>query len=85
MKDNWAKTVVGFLFVVILGWLTAMQTAISGNEKESRDRDSKIKDQLYMQQQKIADDVSDIKQEQQEKFTEVLLSLERLKKDRNTP
>ena len=47
-NNNWViKTLVGFLFTIIFFGLTFMGSNIIANDKASRDRDTKIQEELH--------------------------------------
>lgn len=44
--NGWAKWLVGVLFTILFTAFTTLTTAVIANDEKSRDRDTKIKEEL---------------------------------------
>ena len=75
-KNGWmARTLIGFLFVI----LVTKSTNVIANDRASRQRDVDIQKEAVVSERRLSETLDDIKSEQNEKFTKILITLERLK------
>ena len=70
-NNNWAvKTLVGFLFLIIFTAITTMTSYIVANDEKSRERDTKIEENVNKKFDKITEILTDIRVAQMEIKTE---------------
>jgi len=83
------KLLLGFLFTILFVAITTLAGHTVANDKESRardkevqaeaiERDDEIKKEAILSERRIFATLDDIKTEQHENFTEILLSLKEL-------
>jgi len=74
-KNGWlVKSLFGFLFII----LVTISTNVIANDRASRQRDDEIKTEAVLSERRLSKTLDDIKTEQNEKFTEILVSLGKL-------
>ena len=89
-KNGWiVKTLLGFLFLIIFTAVTTLASHTIANDNASRQRDSdietevrarddEIKKEAIESERRIFKVLDDIKMEQYQKFTKILVAIERI-------
>lgn len=77
--NGWTRWLVGALWGILVLALTTIGTNVIANDKASRERDSCVEKEIVLVERRLSEKIEKIHIEQTTGFTQVLISIERLK------
>ena len=76
--NGWARWLVGILFTILFTAFTTLTTAVIANDKDSRDRDTKMAEQMVSCVRDITHEIKIDKEKQMIVNQQILVALARI-------